>query len=102
MAKRKADRTTRRNRPARRRQPLVHAWRSPEETGGSRPSVNRRAAVRQSLRRSGAGFPRRRSYELTTSLGRITNFVIPRNTALTFKSKPVDAKATGKELSVRY
>jgi TolB-like protein len=41
--------------------------------------------------------------ELTTSLVRITgNFVIARNTAMTFKSMPVDAKAIGKELSVRY
>src|SRR6202041_4056368 len=41
--------------------------------------------------------------ELTTSLARIRDsFVIARNTALTFKGKPVDAKATGKDLGVRY
>ena len=41
--------------------------------------------------------------ELTTSLARIPgNFVIARNTAMTFKGKPVDAKAIGKDLSVRY
>ena len=41
--------------------------------------------------------------ELTTSLARIRgNFVIARNTAMTFKGKPVDAKAIGKDLSVRY
>ena len=41
--------------------------------------------------------------ELTTSLARIPgNFVIARNTAMTFKGKPVDAKAIGKELGVRY
>jgi adenylate cyclase len=41
--------------------------------------------------------------ELTTSLARIPgNFVIARNTAFTFKGKLVDAKATGKELGVRY
>ena len=40
---------------------------------------------------------------LTTSLARIRdNFVIARNTAMTFKGKPVDAKAIGKDLSVRY
>ena len=41
--------------------------------------------------------------ELTTSLARIPgSFVIARNTAMTFKGKPVDAKAIGKNLSVRY
>ncbi|MGB7973484.1 MAG: adenylate/guanylate cyclase domain-containing protein, partial [Roseiarcus sp.] len=41
--------------------------------------------------------------ELTTSLARIRGtFVIARNTAMTFKGKPVDAKAIGKELGVRY
>jgi adenylate cyclase len=41
--------------------------------------------------------------ELTTALARIPGaFVIARNTAMTFKGKPVDAKAIGKDLSVRY
>ena len=41
--------------------------------------------------------------ELTTGLSRIPNsFVIARNTAFTYKGKPVDAKAIGKELGVRY
>jgi TolB-like protein/cytochrome c-type biogenesis protein CcmH/NrfG len=41
--------------------------------------------------------------ELTTSLARLPDtFVIARNTAMTFKGKPVDAKAIGKDLSVRY
>jgi adenylate cyclase len=41
--------------------------------------------------------------ELTTSLARLRNsFVIARNTAMTFKGKPIDAKAIGKELGVRY
>jgi adenylate cyclase len=40
---------------------------------------------------------------LTTSLARIRGaFVIARNTAMTFKSKPVDVKAVGKDLGVRY
>jgi len=40
--------------------------------------------------------------ELTTSLARLRDtFVIARNTALTFKGKPIDAKAIGKELGVR-
>ncbi|MBV8107968.1 MAG: adenylate/guanylate cyclase domain-containing protein [Hyphomicrobiales bacterium] len=41
--------------------------------------------------------------ELTTSLARIPDsFVIARNTAFTFKGKPIDAKAIGKDLGVRY
>ena len=42
--------------------------------------------------------------ELTTSLARTTlaSFVVARNTAMTFKGKPVDAKAIGMELGVRY
>jgi adenylate cyclase len=41
--------------------------------------------------------------ELTTSLARIRDsFVIARNTAFTYKGKPVDAKAIGKDLAVRY
>src|SRR5471032_600475 len=41
--------------------------------------------------------------ELTTSLARMRDtFVIARNTAMTFKGKPVDVKAIGKELGVRY
>jgi adenylate cyclase len=41
--------------------------------------------------------------ELTTSLARVPgNFVIARNTAMTFKGKPGDAKTIGKDLGVRY
>jgi adenylate cyclase len=41
--------------------------------------------------------------ELTTVLARVPgNFVIARNTAMTFKGKPVDAKTIGKDLGVRY
>jgi adenylate cyclase len=41
--------------------------------------------------------------ELTTALARLRDsFVIARNTAFTYKGKPVDAKAIGKELGVRY
>ena len=41
--------------------------------------------------------------ELTTNLARLRDtFVIAHNTAMTFKGKPVDAKAIGKELGVRY
>jgi adenylate cyclase len=41
--------------------------------------------------------------ELTTSLARVRDtFVIARNTAMIFKGKPIDAKAIGKDLGVRY
>jgi TolB-like protein/class 3 adenylate cyclase len=41
--------------------------------------------------------------ELTTGIARLRDtFVIARNTALTYKGKPVDAKAVGKDLGVRY
>src|SRR6516162_7278424 len=41
--------------------------------------------------------------QLTTVLARVPgNFVIARNTAMTFKGKPVDAKTIGKDLGVRY
>jgi len=41
--------------------------------------------------------------ELTTGISRLhDSFVIARNTAFTYKGKPVDAKAIGKELGVRY
>jgi adenylate cyclase len=41
--------------------------------------------------------------ELTTSLARLRDtFVIARNTAMTFKGKPIDVKAIGKDLGVRY
>jgi TolB-like protein len=41
--------------------------------------------------------------ELTTALARVRDsFVIAHNKAMTFRGKPVDAKAVGKELGVRY
>jgi adenylate cyclase len=41
--------------------------------------------------------------DLTTDLSHLPDsFVIARNTAFTYKGKPVDAKAIGKELGVRY
>ena len=41
--------------------------------------------------------------ELTTSIARIPlTFVIARNTAFTYKGKPVEAKAIGKDLGVHY
>src|SRR5206468_9012100 len=41
--------------------------------------------------------------DLTIDLSRISNsFVISRNTAFTYRNKPVDAKQIGRELGVRY
>jgi TolB-like protein/DNA-binding winged helix-turn-helix (wHTH) protein/Flp pilus assembly protein TadD len=41
--------------------------------------------------------------DLTTDLSRIEgSFVISRNTAFTYKDKPIDAKQIGRELGVRY
>jgi len=41
--------------------------------------------------------------DLTTDLSRISDsFVIARNTAFTYKGKPIDAKQIGRELNVRY
>jgi adenylate cyclase len=41
--------------------------------------------------------------QLTTALTRVPDsFVIARNTAFTYKGKPVDAKAIGRDLGVRY
>jgi TolB-like protein/class 3 adenylate cyclase/Flp pilus assembly protein TadD len=41
--------------------------------------------------------------DLTTDLSRITGmFVISRNTAFTYRNKPVDTKQIGRELGVRY
>ena len=80
----------------------------PRPSRQSRPRPQRLSivvlALRQSLRRSGAGLPRRRlTDELTTAIARIRgSFVIARNTAFTYKGKPVDAKAIGKDLGVRY
>ena len=40
---------------------------------------------------------------LTTDLSRISgSFVIARNTAFSFKGKPIDVKQIGRELNVRY
>ena len=41
--------------------------------------------------------------ELTTSIARVPfTFVITRNTAFTYKGKPADARAIGKDLGARY
>jgi adenylate cyclase len=41
--------------------------------------------------------------DLTTDLSRLTGmFVIARNTAFTYKDKPIDAKQIGREIGVRY
>ena len=39
--------------------------------------------------------------DLTTDLSHLFDFVIARNTAFTYKGKPVDAKQIGRELGVK-
>jgi TolB-like protein len=41
--------------------------------------------------------------DLTTDLSRLENmFVISRNTAFTYRNKPIDTKQIGRELGARY
>jgi adenylate cyclase len=40
--------------------------------------------------------------DLTTDLSRLAMFVISRNTAFTYRNKPVDTKQVGRELGIRY
>ena len=40
--------------------------------------------------------------DLTTDLSHVFDFVIARNTAFTYKGKPIDAKQIGRELGVKY
>ena len=40
--------------------------------------------------------------DLTTDLSHLFDFVIARNTAFTYKGKPIDAKQIGRELGVKY
>ena len=61
-------------------------------------------ALRQSERRPGRTISRTWiTDDLTTDLSHLAgSFVIARNTAFTYKGKPVDAKQIGRELGVRY
>ena len=67
-------------------------------------SVDRRAALHQSQRRPGAAIFRRRHHRGPDdrSVADRGHFVISRNTAFTYKDKPVNAKQIGRELGVRY
>ena len=68
-------------------------------------SVDRRAALRRSQRRTGGQqyFADGITDDLTTDLSRLRNvLVISRNTAFTYKDQRVDAKQIGRELGVRY
>src|ERR1700745_602840 len=64
--------------------------------------MNRRPALQQPVERPRPAIFRRRE-NVTTDLSRIAHsFVISRNTAFTYRNKPVDAKQIGRELGVRY
>jgi transposase len=66
--------------------------------GRGRASFHRGVALRQSLGASQDYIVDALTDELTTSISRIPGtFVIARNTASTFKGKPVDTKAIGKD-----
>src|ERR1700745_269275 len=64
--------------------------------------MNRRPALQQPVERPRPAIFRRRE-NVTTDLSRIAHsFVISRNTAFTYRNKPVDTKQIGRELGVRY
>jgi len=71
---------------------------------GTPPPVNRRAAFRQPRQRPRPPiFCRRHHRGCDDCLSRIVGmFVISRNTAFTYRNKPVDTKQIGRELGVRY
>jgi TolB-like protein/Tfp pilus assembly protein PilF len=78
-----------------------------EDARRGRATVDRRAAVRKSVSDPGQDYlVDALTDELTTALARLAHlrgtFVIAHNTAMTFKGKPIDAKAIGKDLGVRY
>ena len=66
--------------------------------------LDRRLAVRQYRRRPGPGAFRRRRHREPhhRSFAHSGRFVIARNTAFTYKGKPLDVKTIGRELNVRY
>src|ERR1700745_2764632 len=64
--------------------------------------MNRRPALQQPVERPRPAIFRRRE-NVTTDLSRIAHsFVISRNTAFTYRNKPVDTRQIGRELGVRY
>ena len=66
--------------------------------------LDRRLAVRQYRRRPGAGAFRRRGHgePHDRSFAHSRRFRVARNTAFTYKGKPLDVKTIGRELNVRY
>ena len=99
--RRRADRARRRRLALPRRKPT--ALRSREATAPARSIVV--LPSEQSLGRRGAGLSRRRADRRTDDLhlARLPGtFVIARNTAFTYKGKPIDVKAIGKDLGVKY
>ncbi len=102
--------------------PLLRAWRAAQATAGRSPS---RSPDRDRIPVAPAGAPRlsivvlpfvnlsndaEQQYfadgitgDLTTDLSRIPDMlVISRNTAFTYRDKPIDTKQIGRELGVRY
>jgi TolB-like protein/Flp pilus assembly protein TadD len=98
--------------------PLLHAWRSAQASAGRPPgrdatSTQRAKAVRASIVvlpfANLSNDPEQQYFadgiagNLTTDLSRIPDLlVISRNTAFTYRNKPIDTKQIGRELGVRY
>jgi TolB-like protein len=98
--------------------PLLHAWRSAQASAGrsvgrNTPSAQQANAVRASIVvlpfANLSNDPEQQYFadgiagNLTTDLSRIPDMlVISRNTAFTYRNKPIDTKQIGRELGVRY
>jgi TolB-like protein/Tfp pilus assembly protein PilF len=98
--------------------PLLHAWRSAQASTARSPSRNTAptepaGAVRASIVvlpfANLSADPEQQYFadgitgNLTTDLSRIPDMlVISRNTAFTYRNKPIDTKQIGRELGVRY
>jgi TolB-like protein len=99
--------------------PLLHAWRSAQAiAGGGSASRDTAPAERANAARASivvlpfanlSNDPEQQYFadgitgNLTTDLSRIPDMlVISRNTAFTYRNKPIDTKQIGRELGVRY
>lgn len=99
--------------------PLLHAWRSAQASAGGRSATrNTTPAERANAARASivvlpfanlSNDPEQQYFadgiagNLTTDLSRIPDMmVISRNTAFTYRNKPIDTKQIGRELGVRY
>ena len=88
--------------------PAAQASPAPNAAAAEKPAPPRLSIVVLPLTSLGGGAEHEQFVDgvtesLTTDLAGINNaFVVARNTAFTYKGKPVDAKQVGRELNVRY